>query len=105
LSIWQIAQIFDPKFVHYYLLQYSYKCGNIISEREVSKMYRITVRNTETGIKFYEYGFSRDMMKRIHFLFHETDNDGYSIYDILDITILAFSLKTFKKCLTNYTTL
>ena len=68
-------------------------------------MYRITVRNTVTGIKFYEYGFSRDMMKRIHFLFHETDNDGYSIYDILDITILAFSLKTFKKCLTNYTTL
>lgn len=68
-------------------------------------MYRITVRNTQTGIKFYEYGFSRDMMKRIHFLFHEADNDGYSIYDILDITILTFSLKTFKKCLTNYTTL
>lgn len=68
-------------------------------------MYRITVRNTATGIRFYEYGFSRYMMKRIHFLFHETDNDGYSIYDILDITILAFSLKTFKKCLTNYTTM
>jgi hypothetical protein len=62
-------------------------------------MYRIKVRNDETGIIFYQYGFSNYMMKTIHFLFNETDNDFYHVYDILDITILSFSLKTFIKCL------
>jgi hypothetical protein len=67
-------------------------------------MYRIKVRNNETGIIFYEYGFTRYMMKRIHFLFNETnDIDFYSTYDILDITIIVFTPKTFIKCLTNYT--
>lgn len=68
-------------------------------------MYRIKVRNDNTGIIFYEYGFAKDMMKRIHFLFNETDNNFYHVYNILDIAILSFSLKTFIKCLTNYTTL
>jgi len=68
-------------------------------------MYRITVRNTKTGVKFYEYGFSRYIMKRIHFYFNEIDNDYYSIYDVLEVSTLVFSLKTFRKCLTNYTTL
>lgn len=64
-------------------------------------MYRIKVRNNETGIIFYEYGFSRWMMKTIHFLFNETNSDFYSIYDILEITILEKNIKTFIKCLTN----
>lgn len=63
-------------------------------------MYRIKVRNDKTGYIWYEYGFSKYIMKRIHFLFNETDNDFYSIYNILEITILSFSLKSFKKCLT-----
>jgi hypothetical protein len=65
-------------------------------------MYRIKVRNDHTGVIFYEYAFSRKMMKILHFTFNETDNDGYSIYDILDITVLCFSIKTFIKCLTNH---
>ena len=68
-------------------------------------MYKIKVINTETGIIFFEYGFSRYMMKRIHFFAHEMDSENYHIYTILDISKLAFSFKTFKKCLTNATTL
>ena len=68
-------------------------------------MYKIKVINTETGVFFCEYGFSRYMMKRTHFFFHEVDSDNYRIYTILDISKLAFSFKTFKKCLTNATTL
>lgn len=66
-------------------------------------MYRIKVIkliNDQTGTIFYEYGFSKQMMKRIHFLFNET-NDGFSVYDILEITVLGKNIKTFKKCLTN----
>jgi hypothetical protein len=66
-------------------------------------MYRIKVRNDQTGVIFYEYGFSKWMMKRIHFLFNETDNDFYSVYNILEITILEKNIKTFIKCLTNKT--
>lgn len=68
-------------------------------------MYKIKVINTETGVIFFEYGFSRYMMKRIHFFFYEKDLACYSIYEILDISKLAFSFKTFKKCLTNATML
>lgn len=68
-------------------------------------MYKIKVINTETGIIFFEYGFSRYIVKRIHFFFHEVDSDNYHIYTILNISKLAFSFKTFKKCLTNATTL
>lgn len=67
-------------------------------------MYRIKVRNNETGVVFYEYGFGKRMMKVIHSLFNETDNNFYNIYDILDISILCFSLKTFIKCLKGYVT-
>lgn len=64
-------------------------------------MYRIKVKNDQTGVVFYEYGFSKRIMKRIHFLFNETDNDFYSIYSILEIVILVKNIKTFIKCLTN----
>lgn len=65
-------------------------------------MYRIKVINLETNVIFYEYGFSSFLMKRIHFLFNETDSCGYGVYEVLDISRLCFSLKTFKKCLTKY---
>lgn len=68
-------------------------------------MYKIKVINTVTGVIWWEYGFSRYMMKRIHFFFHEGDLACYSIYEILDISKLAFSFKALKKCLTNATTL
>lgn len=67
-------------------------------------MYRIKVKNNQTGVIFYEYGFAHYIMKRIHFLFNETnDFNFYSIYDIIDITKIIFTPKTFIKCLTNYT--
>jgi hypothetical protein len=65
-------------------------------------MYRIKVVNCQTGIVFYEYGFSSFMMKRLNFLFHDTDSYNYVNYEVLDISRLCFSLETFKKCLTNY---
>lgn len=65
-------------------------------------MYRIKVRNDETGAIWYEYGFSHWCMKRIHFLSNET-RDGFKIYDILDITAIVFTFSTFKKCLFNVT--
>ena len=64
-------------------------------------MYRIKVINTNTRYVFYEYGFSKWMMKRIHFLFNDTDLNGYTIFEILDISILVFTWDTLKKCLTN----
>ena len=66
-------------------------------------MYRIKVKNEYTGVIFYEYGFANYMMKRLHFMFNEIDSQYYSIYDILDITKIVFTPKTFIKCLTNYT--
>jgi len=66
-------------------------------------MYRIKVKNNETGITFYEYGFSSWLMKRLHFYLNETDQLFFRIYDILDITKIVFTPKTFIKCLTNYT--
>ena len=68
-------------------------------------MYKIKVINKETGIIFSEYGFPRYMMKRIHFFAQEVGPDNYSIYEIMHIYKLAFSFKTFKKCLTNATEL
>lgn len=68
-------------------------------------MYKIKVRNNETGQIWWEYGFSRWMMKRIHFLFNDTDSDFYHTYDVLEIVAIVFSFKTFKKCLTNHTTM
>ena len=66
-------------------------------------MYKIKVRNDQTGKIQWEYGFTNYMMKRIHFYFNETDNAFYHIYDVLDIEKIIFTPKTFKKCLTNYT--
>jgi hypothetical protein len=66
-------------------------------------MYRIKARNDQTEVIFYEYGFTNYMMKRLHFMFNETDNQHYSIYNILEITKIVFTPKTFIKCLTNYT--
>ena len=64
-------------------------------------MYRIEVKNMNTGYVFYEYGFSKWMMKRVQFLFHTSDLFGNPIFEILDITILCLTLDTLKKCLTN----
>lgn len=64
-------------------------------------MYKIKIRNDETGAIFWEYGFSKFIMKRIHFFFNEVDNDNYLIYNILDITKIAFTFNTFFKCITN----
>jgi len=66
-------------------------------------MYKIKVRNDETGVVWWEYGFSRYLMKRLHFYYNETDNNFYQIYEVLQITPIVFTLRTFKKCLLNYT--
>jgi len=64
-------------------------------------MYKIKVRNLETGKEWYEYGFKGFMMKRIYFLFNDTNSNYYNIYEILEIRKIVFTWKTFKKCLTN----
>lgn len=64
-------------------------------------MYKIKVKNEETGVIYWEYGFSKWLMKTLHFYFNETDNNFYRIYNVLEITKIVFNLKTFKKCLTN----
>jgi hypothetical protein len=64
-------------------------------------MYRIKVKNLNTGYEFYEYGFSGWMMKRVQFLFHQIDCWGNPTFEILDIVILCLTLDTLKKCLTN----
>lgn len=64
-------------------------------------MYKIKVRNEETGIIWWEYGFTNFMMKRLHFLFNDKDIYGYRIYDVLEICAIVCTWKTFKKCLTN----
>lgn len=61
-------------------------------------MYKIKVKNLETGHEWWEYGFTKWMMKRIHFLFNETYN-GFRIYEVESILKLCFSCQTFKKCL------
>lgn len=66
-------------------------------------MYRIKVKNLLSGVIFYEYGFSSFIMKALHYMFNDTDDKGYSIYEVMEVTQLCFSLKTFEKCLTNYT--
>ncbi len=66
-------------------------------------MYKIKVKNNETGKIWWEYGFSKFMMKRLHFLYNDTDYNNYLIYDVLAIMKISFSWKTFKKCLTNVT--
>jgi hypothetical protein len=53
-------------------------------------MYRIKVKNTETNIVYYEYGFSKWIMKRLHFYFNETDNNYYSIYEIFRYCYFKF---------------
>lgn len=66
-------------------------------------MYKIKVRNDETGVVWWEYGFSRYLMKRLNFYYNETDSTFYQIYDVLQIVPIIFTFKTFKKCLMNYT--
>ena len=65
-------------------------------------MYRITVFNTQSGITFKEYGFTKRIMESLYDMFHEKDSDFYSIYEIIDMTKLVFNFDTFKKCLTHY---
>ena len=64
-------------------------------------MYKIKVKNIETGKEWWEYGFNNFMIKRIHFLFNDTNSNYYNIYEILEIRKIIFTWKTFKKCLTN----
>ena len=64
-------------------------------------MYKIKVINIETGKIWWEYGFSNFMMKRLHFLYNEKDGNFYQLYNVLEITKITFTWKTFKKCLTN----
>ena len=66
-------------------------------------MYKIIVKNLETGALLWEYGFSKAMMKKIYKIFNSYDTVGYyKKYKIIDIIKLKFSLLNFKKCLTNY---
>lgn len=64
-------------------------------------MYKITVKNLETGIMWKEYGFSKFMMKRIHFLFNDCDETGYENYEVLEIMKICLTWDTFKKCFLN----
>ena len=66
-------------------------------------MYKIKVKNLETGKIWWEYGFNNFMMKRIDFLFNDINDNSYYnvIYEILEIRKIIFTWKTFKKCLTN----
>ena len=64
-------------------------------------MYRIKVIDTATGEIFYEYGFSKHIMKRIHYFWNERDYDFCLIYEILDLSKIVFTFGTFKKCLTH----
>ena len=67
-------------------------------------MYKIKVRNNETGRVWYEYGFTKFMMKRIDYLFNDIYMENgypYKLYEVLEVYKIIFTWKTFKKCLTN----
>ena len=64
-------------------------------------MYKIKVKNEETGKIWWEYGFSKYLMKRMHFLFNDINCNNYQVYTILEMHKIIFTIKTFKKCLTN----
>ena len=64
-------------------------------------MYKIKVINLESQKVFWEYGFGSYLMKRIHFMSNERTMDGFPVYEVLEVVKINFSLKTFKKCLTN----
>ncbi len=67
-------------------------------------MYKIKVLNNETGNVWYEYGFTKYMMKRIHYLFNDTyirNGFPHNLYEVLEVHKIIFTRKTFKKCLTN----
>ena len=66
-------------------------------------MYKIKVKNNETNKIWWEYGFSKFIMKRINFLYNETyDYNYYQTYEVLEVRKINFTVKTFKKCLTNH---
>jgi len=65
-------------------------------------MYKIKVRNIETNKVWWEYGFTKFMMKRVCYLFNNTDYNNFSSYEIEAIIPVVFNIKTFKKCLINY---
>ena len=68
-------------------------------------MYKIKVKNLETGKMWWEYGFKGYLFKRIHFFYHETDVKGFEIYQVLAVEKIVFTWLTFKKCLTNCATM
>lgn len=65
-------------------------------------MYKIRVIDNATKEIFFEYGFSKYITKRIHFFLNERYDDGYPIYEILDLSKIVCTFKTFYKCLTHY---
>lgn len=62
-------------------------------------MYKIKVWDDTKETLFWEYGFSRYILKKISFYMNDTDENGFSNYDIVQVIPIVFSLKTFKKCL------
>lgn len=66
-------------------------------------MYKIKVRNERTGKVWWEYGFSRQMMKRLAFLFNNTNLYTYeNTYTVLEVIHIVCNLSTLKKCFTNH---
>jgi len=64
-------------------------------------MYKIKVKNNETGKIWWEYGFNNFMMKRINFLQNDVTIDNYHTYEILENVKIILTWDTFKKCLFN----
>lgn len=66
-------------------------------------MYRIKVKNLETGAQWKEYGFGGFMAKRIEFLTNSTNADFFKTYEIIEIVKLGFSFELLWACLLNKT--
>lgn len=63
-------------------------------------MYKILVKNLETGVEWWEYGFSKYLMKRIYFLKNKQKYNSYEkLFEIEEILRLGFTFSTFRKCL------
>ena len=61
-------------------------------------MYKILVLDAAHNLRWWEYGFSHYLMKRIHFLHNCTNSDFERIYEIERIEHLVFTLPIFWKC-------
>ena len=70
-----------------------------IKEREVNKMYKMTVWNDKNNIMIIHYGFKKTLMKKLWF-YTTMKIDGILAFDVSEITPLDFSLENIKMCLT-----